>query len=312
MVKPATLIRQYKKHSSGFKDWDQASHADKWLLFPENVGPNLSIDEVSMSNGELYTLLTNKSGKGRKGSLVASIQGTRTRDLVWVLLKLPARLRATILEISMDMAKNIESAVREVFFNAKIVTDRFHVVQLAQRCLQQVRIQQWRKELENENEEMALAHKFGQKYRPEELVNGDTPKQLLARCRFSLMKFESQIKDNNQWLRLRTAFERYPELEQAYRHTLQLREIFNLKDRRVAQIRLDAWIKKSKDKCFKEFYSAAKSLKWHRETILNFFDNRTTNASAESFNARIKLFRANQKGVRDTKFFLFRICKLYA
>ena len=126
MVKPATLIRQYKKHSSGFKDWDQASHADKWLLFPENVGPNLSIDEVSMSNGELYTLLTNKSGKGRKGSLVASIQGTRTRDLVWVLLKLPARLRATILEISMDMAKNIESAVREVFFNAKIVTDRLH------------------------------------------------------------------------------------------------------------------------------------------------------------------------------------------
>jgi len=79
-----------------------------------------------MSNGELYKLLTNKSGKGRKGSLVASIQGTRTRDLVWVLLKLPARLRATILEISMDMAKNIESAVREVFFNAKIVTDRFH------------------------------------------------------------------------------------------------------------------------------------------------------------------------------------------
>ncbi|MEX0681672.1 MAG: transposase, partial [Balneolales bacterium] len=103
-----------------------------------------------------------------------------------------------------------------------------------------------------------------------------------------------------------------PDLEQAYRHTLQLREIFNLKDRRVAQVRLDAWIKKSKEKCFKEFYSAAKSLKWHRETILNFFDNRTTNASAESFNARIKLFRANQKGVRDTKFFLFQICKLYA
>ena len=50
----------------------------------------------------------------------------------------------------------------------------------------------------------------------------------------------------------------------------------------------------------------------NRETILNYFDNRTTNASAESFNARIKLFRANQKGVRDTKFFLFRITKLYA
>jgi transposase-like protein len=51
---------------------------------------------------------------------------------------------------------------------------------------------------------------------------------------------------------------------------------------------------------------------WHKETILNFFDNRATNASAESFNVLIKLFRANQKGVRDTTFFLFRLSKLYA
>jgi transposase len=209
MVNPATLIRQYKKHSSGFKDWDQASHADKWLLFPENIGPNLSIDEVSMSNGELYTLVTNKSGKGRKRSLVASIQGTRTRDLVWVLLKLPVQARATVQEISMDMAKNIELAVREVFFKAKMVTDRFHVVQLVQRCLQEVRIRHWRQELDNENEQMAQARRFGEKYRPEELINGDTPKQLLARCRFALMKFESQIKDNNQWLRLRTVLHQF-------------------------------------------------------------------------------------------------------
>jgi len=61
----------------------------------------------------------------------------------------------------------------------------------------------------------------------------------------------------------------------------------------------------------KAFYSAAMSLHWHRESILNFFDNRS-NASAESFNARIKLFRANQKGVRDTTFYLFRLSKLYA
>jgi transposase len=68
--------------------------------------------------------------------------------------------------------------------------------------------------------------------------------------------------------------------------------------------------------CYKfvggQVVSAANSIRWHKETILNFFDNRTTNASAESFNARIKLFRANQKGVRDTTFFLFRLSKLYA
>ncbi|MCF6353476.1 MAG: transposase, partial [Cyclobacteriaceae bacterium] len=32
----------------------------------------------------------------------------------------------------------------------------------------------------------------------------------------------------------------------------------------------------------------------------------------ESFNAKIKLFRANLRGVRDTTFFLFRLYKLFA
>ena len=204
------------------------------------------------------------------------------------------------------------SGTEQVFFNAKMVTDRFHVVQLVQRCLQQVRIEQWRKELDYEHEQMAQAKQFGHRYTPQELANGDTQKQLLARIRYSLMKFESQIKDNNQWLRLRIAFYDYPELERAYHHAQRLREIFNLTDRKQAQVQLEQWILTSKQDRYKAFYSATMSLHWHKETILTFFEHRTTNASAESFNARIKLFRANQKGVRDTRFFLFRISKLYA
>ncbi|WP_424035469.1 transposase, partial [Prevotella melaninogenica] len=37
-----------------------------------------------------------------------------------------------------------------------------------------------------------------------------------------------------------------------------------------------------------------------------------SNAAAESFNSKIKLFRTNLRGVRDKSFFLFRIKKLYA
>ncbi len=50
----------------------------------------------------------------------------------------------------------------------------------------------------------------------------------------------------------------------------------------------------------------------HYENILNFFDNRSTNASAESFNAKIKAFRRQIRGVVDVKYFLFRLCKIYA
>lgn len=45
----------------------------------------------------------------------------------------------------------------------------------------------------------------------------------------------------------------------------------------------------------------------HYDDILNFYNNRASNALAESFNAKLKLFRANLRGVMDKKFFLFRI-----
>ena len=51
---------------------------------------------------------------------------------------------------------------------------------------------------------------------------------------------------------------------------------------------------------------------YHLDNILNFFDNRSTNANAESFNSKIKGFAANLRGVTDVKFFLFRLEKLFA
>lgn len=67
------LERHYKEHLSDYLKWEQLEHADKWLLFPENMGTHLSIDETSLSNGELYTILTNKEAKGRKGAIIAIV-----------------------------------------------------------------------------------------------------------------------------------------------------------------------------------------------------------------------------------------------
>ena len=48
--------QQYKEHLSDFNDWEQKEHSKDWLLFPSNIGTNLSIDETSLTNGELYTI----------------------------------------------------------------------------------------------------------------------------------------------------------------------------------------------------------------------------------------------------------------
>ncbi|HAP17815.1 MAG TPA: DDE transposase, partial [Butyricimonas virosa] len=39
---------------------------------------------------------------------------------------------------------------------------------------------------------------------------------------------------------------------------------------------------------------------------------RSTNASAEAFNAKLNDFRAQFRGVLDIKFFLFRVAKIFA
>jgi transposase len=72
-----TLQRHYKEKLSNFKEWNELNAPQEYLIYPENVGEYLSIDETALSNGELYTVVTNKSAKGKKGSLVALIKGTQ-------------------------------------------------------------------------------------------------------------------------------------------------------------------------------------------------------------------------------------------
>ena len=52
-----TFEKQYKNELSGYRDWCDIDHADKWLVFPENIGPNLAIDESSLSNASYTPLL---------------------------------------------------------------------------------------------------------------------------------------------------------------------------------------------------------------------------------------------------------------
>ena len=78
--------RQYKEHLSGFNGWEQKDHTNDWILFPDNIGDHLNLDETSLSNGVLYTILTNKAGKGKKGSLIAMVEGTNSANVIKILL----------------------------------------------------------------------------------------------------------------------------------------------------------------------------------------------------------------------------------
>lgn len=306
------MQRQYKDHLSDFKSWNQKSHATDWLLFPKNIGSHLSLDETAFSNGDLYTILTNKKAKGKKGAIIAMVKSTKAEAVIKILRKIPLKKRNKVKEVTLDMARNMGLIVKKSFPKAKQVIDRFHVQKLALDALQQIRIKHRWEALDAENEAIENARNKLLKYTPELLSNGDTEKQLLARSRYLLYKPRSKW-TLIQSKRAEILFERFPDLEKAYKLCQNLSWIFNnTKDKNSALIRLAKWDENVRQAEFKSFNTIARTMSIHYMNILNYFDNRSTNASAESFNAKIKAFRAQFRGVKNVDFFLYRLTNIFA
>ena len=149
-------------------------------------------------------------------------------------------------------------------------------------------------------------------YIPIRFDNGDTKKQLLARSRYLLFK-SAEKWSQSQKQRAKILFAQYPDIKKAFDLTHDLRLIFSrTKDKAIAYTKLAHWYNKVTDSGFKSFNSISATIYTHYKEILNFFDSRSTNASAESFNAKLKAFRAVLRGVSDIKYFLFRVAKIYA
>lgn len=304
--------QQYKEHLSDYNQWNQKEHAEQWLVFPKNVGPHLSLDETSLSNGELYTVLTNKAAKGRQGTLVAMVEGTQADKVIEALERIPENLRDRVTEVTLDMAGSMHKIVRRCFPKAVKVIDRFHVQKLAYDALQEMRIKHRWDAINEETNEIENAKLNNSKYIPYVLPNGDSKKQLLARSRYLLFK-SAEKWTAKQKMRAQVLFELYPDIKKAYGLTHSLRMIFTqTKEKGVAYTRLAKWFNDITDSGFKSFNTISATVYAHYPEILNFFDNRSTNASAESFNAKIKSFRATLRGVTDTSFFMFRLAKIYA
>jgi len=75
--------------------------------------------------------------------------------------------------------------------------------------------------------------------------------------------------------------------------------------------KLSRWFNEVEESGFKSFSTLRKTITNHYRDILNYFDQRSTNAAAESFNAKIKNFRMQLREVKDRTFFLFRLTKLF-
>ena len=306
------LQRQYRDYLSEFKQWKEKPHARQWLLFPENIGSYLSIDETALSKGELYTIITNKKAKGKKGTIVGVFAGTKVEPIIEQLLKISTKARARVKEITLDMANSMKTIAKKCFPKAIQVTDRFHVQKLALEALQDIRVKHRWDAIDLENEQIKLARENNRVFSPKEFSNGDTRKQLLARSRYLLYKAPSNWTES-QFKRSKVLFDQYPDIKIAFDLVQGLRDIFNkATSMQTAYTKLAHWYKDVENTGFKAFNTIANTITLNYRSILNYFINRSTNASAESFNAKIKAFRAQFRGVKNVEFFLYRLTTIFA
>ena len=306
------LSSWYKCFLSRYQGWEQLHHASEYVLFKENLGERLSMDETSLSQGELYTIITNKSAHGGKGSLVAMIKGTKSEDVIYYLYHLPRTKRLKVKEITIDLSPSMRLIAKQAFPNATIVSDRFHVQKLMNEAVSDLRVDFRWQAIDQENKEIALAKELGRKFISHTFENGDTRRQLLARSRHVVMKHHSRWTDS-QKRRARILFREYPAIEEAYNVSMKLTDIFNTKcNKGIALTKLARWYDEVERLNCKFFNSVIQTMQNNYATIVNYFENRSTNASAESFNAKVKAFRSQFRGISDIPFFIFRLATLFA
>jgi transposase len=189
--------------------------------------------------------------------------------------------------------------VKRSFPKAVRVPDKFYVQKLATEAMKDFRIKHRWEALDLENNLIERARSNKTEYKPEIHKNGDTLMQLLARSRYFLYKSRDNWTESQKH-RAEILFYRYPDIEIAYNLSADLWNIFN----------------KTKDKV----YALAKwqsGTRMYDKQDLNYFNNRSTNASAESFKrgvapSKIKAFRSQFRGVRNVEYYLFRLDQIYA
>ena len=191
-IKGSEVERYYKHHLSDFGTWDQNDHATDWVLLPQNLGERCSIDETSFCN-EVYTILSNKEGHGRKGSIIAIVRGTKADVVSSIIRQIPETERCRVTEIT-------------------IVIDCFHIVQRLCDGIEELRLKfkrlamtksrkeaaafakeedrkagnrnRWRrKHPKNPKEKRGRKRIRKRKYKPRVLGNGETEVEMLTRSR---------------------------------------------------------------------------------------------------------------------------------
>ncbi|MEO8969003.1 MAG: ISL3 family transposase [Solirubrobacteraceae bacterium] len=222
----------------------------------------IGCDEISYRKGQRYltSVVDHKSG-----AIVWSAAGRNAQTLRGFFTLLGPR-KESIRAVSIDMSGGYQQAIRESVPHAEICFDPFHVVRLGQRAVDQVRRDEWN------------AH---------DRSHTQTGRWVKG-TRWSLLKSpEKQTID--QLAKLGEVQQANRPLYRAFLLKEELRLLYHLQDPSLAPEHLDAWLTWASRSRLEPFVKLARTIRRHREGILNAIRLGLNNGRLEGLNSRIRL-----------------------
>jgi len=258
----------------------------------------LSVDEIAIRKGHTYMTIFSDALTGR---IVHAVRGKKKADIspfLRSLKKKAPRLKA----IAMDMCKSYIAAVKEILPGIDIVYDRFHVMKLINKAVDEIR-----------------KSTYGSTKR-----QGNPPPK---KTRFLFLKGNNLLTDKEE-KKLEAALEQYEPLMIAYLMKERLRLFWNLQDKEEARRFLVDWcfevlaldailVERSNDEvdveanCLKPLLKVAKTLLEHIDGLLSYIDHSIDNGRAEGINNKIKTLKRQAYGYRDDEYFKLRLYHLH-
>jgi transposase len=210
----------------------------------------LSLDEFSKEKGKrkFVTVVTDID----KSSLLEVINYHKSDEIIETLKSQPQALRENVKEVSVDMWGGFQKVIKEVFLNALIVIDRFHVMKSVNKSLNKIRLLLELKGLKNR----CLLMKNG----------GDLTQEEKGELQ-ELLNFS-------------------PCLSIAYELKEELREIYESSSSvKMGRRKLEKWLVLARS----IFPQTARTISKHIQEICHYFVNKTTSGVMEGINNKIKL-----------------------
>lgn len=259
---------------------------------PDNLGASMNIDEKMI--GKRYCTILSNTETGKIALLIETMKPYLVKKAIELFGEKPLE---NVKNICSDMSPMYKKLCKEVFTNAKLTVDKFHVIKQILEILQLMRLK-LKNELKKNNENQIINNL------------GWTKVELLEKSKYILYKSKITWGMDERLVAMEL-FRHLPQLETAYNLVEEIREWYDKKNigkpRWWLKKQLGDWMQSTEKSGITEFKSARKMFTTHENEIIQYFENGHTNAKAENLNAKIQRFIINNYGLRDRDFFYYRV-----